>query len=87
MVLEVNRGKTRTVAYSPARWMDSVREDRMPIRMTYWDKCLDEQQVIAETDSIVPLTGYPKAELTRTRSKNSASYADQSNYCWGRMPL
>ncbi len=47
-----------------ARWMDSVREDLMLIRITYWDKCLDEQKVIEGTDFIVPLTGYPKVSYT-----------------------
>ena len=44
--------------------MASVMEVFMLIRITYRDKCLDEQKVIERTDFIVPLTGYPKASYT-----------------------
>ena len=51
----------------------------MPIRKTYRNKCLDDQQVIEGTDFILPLAGYPKPWY-KDRKQELRVYADQFSY-------
>ncbi len=53
----------------------------MPIRIRCRNKSLEGQQVIDRIGFIVPSESNPTRPI-RTESKNSASYADQFNYCW-----
>ena len=66
---------------SPADSFEPIQGGRVtPIRIRCRDKPLDRQQAIGYKGVNTPSAGNPKACCT-DRNPNSASYADQSNYC------